>query len=166
MCRLVSYRHVIANAPARHIFLSPPLGWFFLVVVYYIWFSCVVWWRCFESTDCRERIFIYCIHTHRFLFSYSLLLFLKKKNAMKPNKLARVSFVKKKKKTRWWNEKGQLHSCLLFCPFPRLFLLSYTSGLWRLAVVALDMIRDKTVRSPKQDFLFLFCLGSFFLQDV
>ncbi len=35
MCRLVSYRHVIANAPAGT-FFSPPLGWFFSCLLYLI----------------------------------------------------------------------------------------------------------------------------------
>jgi hypothetical protein len=81
---------------------------------------------------------------------------------MKPNKLARVSFVKKK--TPWWNEKGQLHPCLLFLPVSAFIFIIICIWLVETALIALDMIRDKTVRSPKQDFLFLFLfLGFLFL---
>ena len=183
MCRLVSYRHVIANAPAGT-FVSPPLGWFFSCLLYLILVCvCVVWWRCFESTDCRERIFIYCIHKHRFLCLFSPIVPQEKSNETKQ---ASACFVREKKKTnkktRWWNEKGQLHPCLLFfCPFPRLFFIIICIWFVETALIALDMIRDKTVRSPKPDFLFgyfyfyfyLFIFffffwggGSFFLQDV
>ena len=99
-----------------------------------------------------ESLFIVFIHTD----SYSFLSYCSsKKKAMKPNKLARVSFVKKKK-TPWWNEKGQLHPCLLFLPVSAFIFIIICIWLVETALIALDMIRDKTVRSPKQDFLFLF----------
>ena len=45
-----------------------------------------------------------------------------------------------------------------FCPFPRLFFIIICIWFVETALIALDMIRDKTVRSPKPDFLF----GSFY----
>ena len=81
-----------------------------------------------------ESLFIVFINTDS--YAYSLLLFLKKK-AMKPNKLARVSFVKKKKKqTKKHDDGTRKANCIrvsfFFARFRVYFLSSYASGLWRL----------------------------------
>lgn len=128
MCRLVSYRHVIANAPAGT-FFSPPLGCFFSCLLYLI-LVCVCRLMAMLRVNRLSRANLYLLYSYtQILILFSPIVPQKKNNETKQ---ASACFVREKKKHHDGTRKANCIRVSFFCPFPRLFLLSYASGLWRL----------------------------------